>query len=309
MLIEETPRPRALDACVLICGAAVKSRRGKFSRSPQYDFRRTYENTLGSRSIPPRAISFVRCITRSRGARFLLLERASDQPSKQESSKMRLIRGSLFIVAVGPLLTGCLATKGALQRAKEEQAAALAQTNAALESERQTRAASDSALSQQLGIVRGDVQQLRSELQTLKTEFGAKISMLEDGLHFMMPVNFAFNDASVRETDRGALTRFANVVTKYYPGSKITIEGFADPAGSPRYNLDLSARRASAVRDYLRSSGLTSNELNAIGYGETRLVAPGASHEQPGAELNRRVVFVVETAAQRSVALATPEMP
>jgi peptidoglycan-associated lipoprotein len=222
---------------------------------------------------------------------------------------MRLIRGSLFIVAVGPLLTGCLATKGALQRAKEEQAAALAQTNAALESERQTRAASDSALSQQLGIVRGDVQQLRSELQTLKTEFGAKISMLEDGLHFMMPVNFAFNDASVRETDRGSLTRFSNIVTKYYPGSKITIEGFADPAGSPRYNLDLSARRASAVRDYLRSAGLTTNELNAIGYGETRLVAPGASHDQPGAELNRRVVFVVETAAQRSVALATPEMP
>jgi peptidoglycan-associated lipoprotein len=226
---------------------------------------------------------------------------------------MRLIRGSLFIVAVGPLLTGCLATKGALQRAKEEQAAALAQTNstltAALESERQTRAASDSALSQQLGIVRGDVQQLRSDLQTMKTEFGAKISMLEDGLHFMMPVNFAFNDASVRETDRGALTRFSNIVTKYYPGSKITIEGFADPAGSPRYNLDLSARRASAVRDYLRSAGLTSNELNAIGYGETRLVAPGASHEQPGAELNRRVVFVVETAAQRSVALAMPEMP
>ena len=33
---------------------------------------------------------------------------------------MRLIRGSLFIVAVGPLLTGCLATKGSLQRAKEE---------------------------------------------------------------------------------------------------------------------------------------------------------------------------------------------
>ena len=222
---------------------------------------------------------------------------------------MRLIRGSLFIVAVGPLLTGCLATKGALQRATEEQAAALAQTNAALESERQTRAASDSALSQQLGIVRGDVQQLRSELQTLKTEFGAKISMLEDGLHFMMPVNFAFNDASVRETDRGALTRFANVVTKYYPGSKITIEGFADPAGSPRYNMNLSARRASSVRDFLRTSGLTSNELNAIGYGETRLVAPGASHDQPGAELNRRVVFVVETAAQRSVALSMPEMP
>jgi outer membrane protein OmpA-like peptidoglycan-associated protein len=225
---------------------------------------------------------------------------------------MRLFRGSLLIVATGLLSTGCLATQGSVRRAKDEAANSLARAqsemNTALATERSERAASDSALSQQLGMIRGDVQALRSELQTLKTEFGAKISMLEDGLHFMMPVNFAFNDAMVRETDHTALGRFAQVVQKYYPGSKITIEGFADPAGSARYNLALSNRRAGAVRDYLKSQGLTSNELNAIGYGETRLVTPGASHDQPGAEMNRRVVFVVETAAQRAVALA-PETP
>ena len=215
---------------------------------------------------------------------------------------MRLLSGSLLAVAAGTLLSGC-ATTGSVRRVREEQtaqAAALAQTNAALSTERTERAASDSALAKELGIVRGDVTQLRNDLAAMKTEFNTKISMLEDGLHFATPVNFAFNDATVRQADFAVLDRFNKIVSKYYPGSKVTIEGFADPAGSQRYNLELSSRRAGAVRDYLVSKGMTGNELNPIGYGKTRLVAPGASREQPGAELNRRVVFVVETAAQRT---------
>src|SRR6185436_9531004 len=103
---------------------------------------------------------------------------------------MRFFRGSLLIVATGVLSSGCLATQGSVRRVREENAAAIAQQQAALNTERSERAASDSALAQQLGMIRGDVQALRSELQTMKTEFGAKISMLEDGLHFVMPVNF-----------------------------------------------------------------------------------------------------------------------
>ena len=44
--------------------------------------------------------------------------------------------------------------------------------------------------------------------------------------------------------------------------------------------------------------------LLCVGYGETRLVTPGASGDAPGAELNRRVVFVIESAGQKSMALA-----
>jgi peptidoglycan-associated lipoprotein len=219
---------------------------------------------------------------------------------------MRFHSGPLIVLAAGFLLSGC-ATSGALRRAREEQQAALtqqqAQQQAALNAERAERAASDSAFKEELGMVRGDLRSLRNELQTMKTEFGAKISMLEDGLHFALPVNFEFNDASVRSSDQPALGRFAHVVQQYYPGSKVTVEGFADPAGSAQYNLALSARRAAAVRDYLAAQGLSSNELVPIGYGETRLVAPGASHDQPGAEMNRRVVFVIETKGQRTVAL------
>jgi len=216
-------------------------------------------------------------------------------------------RTMLACVSTAALLSAC-ATTGSVRRAREEAAAAAAQNQQALASERSERIATDSSLRNELGMVRGDVQALRTELQSLRTEFGAKITAMEDGMKFDMPVNFAFNDANVRQQDFTSLSRFAHVVQKYYPTSKLTVEGFADPAGSTRYNIALSKKRADAVRDYLVSQGgLTTNQLETIGYGETRLVTPKAWGDQPGAELNRRVVFVIETAGTQSVALTTPD--
>jgi peptidoglycan-associated lipoprotein len=225
---------------------------------------------------------------------------------------MRVFSGSTILAAAAVVLVSGCATSGALRRATEQQQAALAaqQTaqQAALATERSERAASDSSLRQDLGMVRGDLTALRTELETMKTDFGAKITAMEDGLQFALPVNFAFNADQVRDEDHAALTRFANIVQKYYPGSKVTIEGFADPAGSSRYNLNLSRRRADAVKSYLASQGLSGNELATVGYGETRLVTPGAWGDKPGADLNRRVVFVIENKGQRAVSLA-PETP
>ena len=217
---------------------------------------------------------------------------------------MRFVASPLLALAAGSLLTGCLATQSQLKHSSDVQTAQLAQTRTALASEQAQRAASDSALAQQLGMVQGDVAALRTDLQNMRSEFGAKITAMEDGLHFAFPVNFDFNAATVRDQDQAALTRFSSVVQKYYPGSKVTIEGFADPAGTTRYNVALSTRRAEAVKQYLVSNGLTTNELGVVGYGETRQVTPGASHDQPGAEANRRVVFVIESRGEKSVAMA-----
>ena len=42
--------------------------------------------------------------------------------------------------------------------------------------------------------------------------------------------------------------------------------------------------------------GLTTTNVRTwVGYGKTRLVNPKAQKEDPGAEANRRVTFVVET--------------
>jgi outer membrane protein OmpA-like peptidoglycan-associated protein len=167
------------------------------------------------------------------------------------------------------------------------------------------RAAGDSASMAEIASVRNDVTQLRTDLGNLRTEFGARITAMEEGIKFAFPVNFAFDDASVRPEDQAALDRFAMVAQKYYAGSKITVEGFADPAGSNRYNVALSKRRAEAVRSYLVSKGMTDENLMTVGYGEARQVVRGAERDAPGAEQNRRVVFVIETKGDASASAVT----
>lgn len=194
-------------------------------------------------------------------------------------------------IAIGalalPFLAGC-ATKGWV---KERLVAERAITDTAFTTERMARMAGDSALA-------SDIASLRTDLTALRTEFGAKITAMEEGMKFAFPVNFAFDDATVRDEDRAALERFAQVVNRHYPGSTITVEGFADPAGSQRYNVDLSRRRAESVRGFLVTQGLTEPNLRAVGYGEARQVVEGAERDDPGAEMNRRVVFVVESRGQ-----------
>ena len=54
--------------------------------------------------------------------------------------------------------------------------------------------------------------------------------------------------------------------------SNVVISGFTDRLGSDKYNLALSEKRASAVRDYLVNSGIAASRLNAIGNGESNPV-------------------------------------
>ena len=195
-----------------------------------------------------------------------------------------------------PLFTAC-DSNGKFNRAIAEQ-------NAANETERTARMSADEAIQADVQTLRNDVQSLRTELQNLRTEFGAKITAMEEGLKFIFPVNFAFDDATVRPEDVPALDRFAKVVQSYYQGSKITVEGFADPAGTTAYNRALSMRRAEAVRAHLTTAGLSPELIDAIGYGETRQVVVGAERDDPGAEKNRRVVFVVESRGEPTMAEA-----
>ena len=191
-------------------------------------------------------------------------------------------------------LTAC-ATKGALRRGLDEQ-------RVSIENERIARLAADSA--QRVDTQR-EIAMLRSDLQGLRTEFGAKIAEVAQGIQFAFPVHFGFNDAAIRDADVTALNRFAAVVRKHYPGARLTVEGFADPAGSAVYNVALSQRRADAVKQFVSGKGIDPSLVEAIGYGKTRLVHRNASRDMPGAELNRRVVFVIETPANFDAARVT----
>ena len=71
------------------------------------------------------------------------------------------------------------------------------------------------------------------------------------------------------------------------PKRKVWIEGHTDSVGGTAYNMELSTRRAEAVRDMLVNSGIDANRIAAKGMGA---VKPIATNDNPdGRKMNRRV--------------------
>jgi peptidoglycan-associated lipoprotein len=209
----------------------------------------------------------------------------------------QILRAALFVAA--PLALQACATKGYV---REHIATAQLQSdsalNVAISTERAARTQGDSDNAARITA-------LRSDLDSMRVQFNAKIAVVEDGIRFIVPVTFGYDDANVPDKDKAVLERFAKVSQKYYPGSQITVEGFADPAGSTKYNLGLSKRRADNVGQQLATLGVPQGQLRTIGYGESRLITPGAKKDDPGAEKNRRVVFVIETGAAEAATVAS----
>jgi peptidoglycan-associated lipoprotein len=76
---------------------------------------------------------------------------------------------------------------------------------------------------------------------------------------------------------------------KSNPGAKLVIEGNADEQGSREYNLALGQRRAESVTKMMQLMGVSSNQLEAISYGEERPRSDG--HDEKAWSQNRRSDF------------------
>jgi outer membrane protein OmpA-like peptidoglycan-associated protein len=78
-----------------------------------------------------------------------------------------------------------------------------------------------------------------------------------------------------------------------YPAVRLEIQGHTDDKGSREHNIDLSQRRAEAVRAYLVSKGVAENRVEAKGYGPDRPAVAGTT--AAARAKNRRVEFVILT--------------
>jgi len=101
---------------------------------------------------------------------------------------------------------------------------------------------------------------------------------------------FDFNRDVIREESEPTLREIAEVLRRN-PDWNLSIEGHTDDVASDRYNLELSARRAAAVKTALGARfGIAGSRLSTAGFGEARPQDRNDTVE--GRARNRRVELV-----------------
>ena len=176
--------------------------------------------------------------------------------------------------------------RAAAEKATQEADAARAQAAAEAAKAQQSAAEADAlrkqaeadknALREQL------LQQFNAVLPTRESPRGLVVNMQD--------VLFDTGKYTLKTPAQLALARISGIVMSH-PGLNLQIEGYTDSTGGSELNKRLSEQRANAVRDFLLTQGVNTNNMTAVGYGDNYPVA--SNDTSAGRKMNRRVELVV----------------
>jgi outer membrane protein OmpA-like peptidoglycan-associated protein len=150
-------------------------------------------------------------------------------------------------------------------------------TERQLETEREARIAAEKRAI--------DAQNALAKLAAVKNEPRGMVITLSGG------VLFASNQTVLLPSAKAKLDEIAEVLLTTRE-RHITVEGHTDSQGADSFNMDLSQRRADAVRNYLVEKGYEGDLIVAKGLGETTPIGNNSSPE--GRANNRRVEIIIE---------------
>jgi outer membrane protein OmpA-like peptidoglycan-associated protein len=156
-----------------------------------------------------------------------------------------------------------------------------------------------SARTREAELARSQAEAATTRAQVLEQELAAlKAENTERGLVMTLQegVLFEYDKADLKP---GAMRSLEPLVTflQEHPDRTLIIEGHTDSTGTDSYNLELSQRRAEAVRNFLSSYGISADRILARGYGESYPVTTNTT--EAGRQQNRRVEVVIAHQGQR----------
>jgi len=134
---------------------------------------------------------------------------------------------------------------------------------------------------------------LELEDHVLAAQLATPSSSLQKKLNEILShasIEFDSNTTTMTPRSRATLDQLIAQL-RQAPRTAIEIGGHTDKYGEPNYNLQLSRRRAEAVRRYFVSHGL-SNQFTAVGYGASRPLS--VAQTRTGLQHNRRIELRVK---------------
>ncbi len=118
----------------------------------------------------------------------------------------------------------------------------------------------------------------------------AKVVLSKAQIVILDKVYFDFNKSVIKPVSYTLLDDVAKIINANPQIKLIEVGGHTDDVGSDSFNLKLSQSRVDAVVAYLvKKGGVDPSRLVAVGYGETRPIAPNTT--EAGRADNRRVEF------------------
>jgi len=212
-------------------------------------------------------------------------ERQQAEQAKAEAERMKQEAQQAAQEAARQQQQAEVARQAALaqQQAAENQAQQAAQARAAAEAETEkARQAAAKAEAEKAQLRAQLLQQFNAVLQTRDSARGLIVNMSD--------VLFDTGSADLKPGAREKLAKISGILLAH-PGLTLQVEGHTDSVGTDELNMELSGRRADAVRDYLAQQGVPASSITAKGFGKTQPVASNDTAE--GRQRNRRVELVV----------------
>ncbi|MGB9771161.1 MAG: OmpA family protein [Candidatus Kapaibacteriota bacterium] len=114
---------------------------------------------------------------------------------------------------------------------------------------------------------------------------------IDTGKFYALKVYFDFDKSNLKPESYTAIKSIIRMMKKF-PSMVIEISGHTDSINrstNPRYNIELSQRRADEVKKAIVKEGIDPSRIIAIGYGETKPIADNSTEE--GRAKNRRTEF------------------
>lgn len=106
-------------------------------------------------------------------------------------------------------------------------------------------------------------------------------------------VYFSYGSFELSDTAKQALDNYLLKLMNENPEISLEIFAHTDSKGPEDFNLKLSQKRAQSIVDYLTQHGISRKRLVAIGYGESKPIAPDENPDgtdnPEGRKLNRRI--------------------